>query len=142
MREAASTRVGGLALLAILIGAAGCGAGEPPEERSPARVAGPPGSARIELTPIAARRAGIRTVTVPSAAGGAVPASALVITARGVKVIFENPRRLTYMRTRVRLRRIAGGRAFLAGGPPAGTRVVVTGADELEGVARGVVPEE
>jgi hypothetical protein len=103
------------------------------------------GVPRVILTAQAARRIGIRTAPVRAGRtphhprdAAVVPYAALIYDADGHGFTYTSPRPLTYVRTPIRVRRTQGRLAFLAKGPPAGTRVVTVGAQELLGVEYGV----
>jgi hypothetical protein len=51
---------------------------------------------------------------------------------------FTSPQPLTYVRQKISLDYIQGGKALLVDGPPAGTTVVTVGAPELLGAELGV----
>jgi hypothetical protein len=67
-----------------------------------------------------------------------IPYAAVIYDAEGHAFTYTSPRPLTFVRAPIRVDRTEGRLAFLAKGPPAGTRVVTVGAQELLGVEYGV----
>jgi len=106
--------------------------GEVAPEAAPATLkpVGDTGINRVVLSAHAARRLGIRTSPVR---GSVVPYSALIYAADGEVWTYSQVGPLTFVRHRVVVDRIDGSRAFVGNGPPAGSRVVTTGAAELFG---------
>ena len=95
-----------------------------------------PGSKDIQqvtFTAEAARRDGLQTARVlrRSGQGLAIPYAALIYNGEGDTFTYVSPRPLVYVRTPIRVERIAGDRVLLTQGPPAGTAVVTTGASEV-----------
>jgi multidrug efflux pump subunit AcrA (membrane-fusion protein) len=89
---------------------------------------------RVTFTAEGARRVGLRTEAVASRGRRLlVPYSALLYDAQGKTYVYISPRRLRYLRRQVEVDRIDADRVFLSSGPPAGTRVVTTGATEVYG---------
>jgi hypothetical protein len=140
------------AVAAILAGLviAGCGKAEEfdneaASDQGPSRLQPVKGSdvPRVILTAQAARRIGIKTSLVRAAARGkgnpeVIPYAAIIYDAEGHAFTYTSPRRLTFVRTPVRVDRTVGPFAVLSKGPPAGTQVVTVGAQELLGVEYGV----
>ena len=95
--------------------------------------------ARIRLEEYAAERIDLRTAPVEEESGRlVVPSAALLVDPEGRFWVYTNPEPLVFVRHEVRVISDDGGRAILAEGPPAGTRVVVVGAQELWGAESGV----
>ena len=95
--------------------------------------------ARIQFTAEAAARTGLRTAAVRRSAGRAtVPYAALLYGPQGDTYVYTSPRRLLYLRQKVRVDRIERGRVLLSSGPPPGTRVVTVGAAEVYGTEQEV----
>jgi hypothetical protein len=100
-----------------------------------------PASSALYYT-LAAPRAGLGPggrvrVEVPLAGSGArhkvIPYDALLYDASGGTWTYTTSRPLVFVRRRVKVDYVDGGAAVLAQGPPAGTRVVTVGAEELFG---------
>jgi hypothetical protein len=101
----------------------------------PARVEGEGDAAkRVIFTAEGARRTGLETGTIQRRAGRTVvPYAALIYDAVGDTFVYAITAPRTYVREAVDIEDIRGNMAFLAGGPPAGTTVVTTGAAEVYG---------
>jgi hypothetical protein len=142
-----------VAVTAILAGLAVAGCGKASEfdneaasDEGPSKVEPVKGSdvPRVVLTPQAARRIGIRTSVVRTAASHGhgkaevVPYAAIIYDAQGNAFAYTTTRRLTFVRTPIRVQRAVGPFAVLSKGPPPGTSVVTVGAQELLGVEYGV----
>jgi hypothetical protein len=142
-----------MSVAAILVGltVAGCGKAsefdnEAASDAGPSKLEPVKGSdlPRVVLTPQAARRIGIRTSVVRTAVSNGpgkaevVPYAAIIYDAQGNAFAYTIPRRLTFVRTPIRVARAVGPFAVLSKGPPAGTSVVTVGAQELLGVEYGV----
>jgi hypothetical protein len=127
-RRAAPTLAAGLALLAFL----GCSevVSESETGYEPSKLA----NARVEFTAEAAERTGLRTASVRrSGRRVSVPYAALLYDPEGKTYVYASPRALHYVREKVRVARVEGGRVLLSRGPAAGTRVVTTGAAQVYG---------
>jgi hypothetical protein len=141
-----------IAAIAAALALAGCGKAEEfnneaASDAGPSRLEPIKGSdlPRVILTAQAARRIGIETAAVRAAAApharrdpAVIPYAAIVYDAEGHAFTYMSPRPLTYVRTPIRIDRTVGRLALLSKGPPAGTRVVTVGAQELLGVEYGV----
>ncbi|NCF66543.1 MAG: hypothetical protein GWP61_11240 [Chloroflexi bacterium] len=81
-------------------------------------------------------------VKLPMAAGASrglvVPYSAVIYGLHGETWAYTNPEPQTFIRQPITVDYIEGGQAFLADGPPAGSKVVVVGAQMLYGTDTGV----
>ncbi|MEA2276860.1 MAG: hypothetical protein QOI62_4013 [Solirubrobacteraceae bacterium] len=108
----------------------------------PARVQAVAGSPykRIVLTPLAARRLGIRTAPVRAAGGGRklVPYAAVLYDADGNAYAYASVGPLAFVRSPLAVDAIEGRFAVLRAGPRPGTPVVTVGAAELLGTEYGV----
>ena len=80
-------------------------------------------------------------VTIPLSSGGTValvvPLAAIVRDMSGGSWVYERTDSTTFIRRRVEVSRVFGGRAVLAAGPKRGTPVVTAGAAELFGTEFG-----
>jgi Cu/Ag efflux pump CusA len=106
-------------------------------EHEPGAVETIPGTdhARVTLEERAAQRLGIKTTTIGKRGTSlVVPSSAVFVDPEGAWWVYTNPKPLVFERQKIALQRQAGGFAFFASGPPAGTRVVSVGVPELYGV--------
>jgi starvation-inducible outer membrane lipoprotein len=94
---------------------------------------------QVTFTAQAAQRAGLRTAAVHAGGGRtSIPYAALIYDEEGKTYTYVSRTPLVYVRTRIRVDHIAGGRVVLRRGPPAGTRVVTTGAAEVYSAEFGV----
>lgn len=125
---------------ALLLG----GCGDPPQDEhviaEPVKVEKvQSGPARVTLTERAAQRLGIETVTVEERDGRKVVSSgAVILDAQGRRWLYVSEQPLVFLRHPIRIEREDAGLAWLAEGPPAGTRVVTVGAAELHGAETGI----
>jgi hypothetical protein len=125
------------AFLSLFI--AGCG--QVPEAApgdDPAVLAEVPGTDlhRITLTEHAVERLGLKTeatATDPQTQKLSVAYWAILYDSTGKTWVYTNPDLLVYVRQSITVERINGDVALLTDGPPAGTAVVTTGAEELFG---------
>ncbi len=132
-----------LALIGVVLFAAGCGGSSSSSEESsgPATVYEVDGSdlSRIELTADAVKRLGIATAAVvDSADGKVVPYSAVLYSATGETWVYTSPKALNFIRAEVVVTTIEGDKAFLSEGPAAGTAVATVGVTELFGAESGL----
>ncbi|HEY4234037.1 MAG TPA: hypothetical protein VGM76_11460 [Lacipirellulaceae bacterium] len=89
---------------------------------------------RITLQEEAAKRLDIQTGEVTGdSAQKSMPYSAVLYDTEGKTWTYTNPEPLVFVRHLVTIDHIDGDKAFLADGPPAGTKVVTVGAAELYG---------
>ncbi|MEY2535668.1 MAG: hypothetical protein QOF29_3578, partial [bacterium] len=89
---------------------------------------------RVTLTAEGARRTGLQTARVTRrGARTAVSYDALIYAEDGATYVYTRPEALSFVRRSVVVDRIAGDRALLLRGPPAGTEVVTVGAAEVYG---------
>jgi hypothetical protein len=94
---------------------------------------------RVILTPRAAERLGIETITVRG--GGqetTVPASAVWVGVNGEEWVYTAPEPLVFVRAVISVDRYEGDVAVLSDAPAAGTEVVSVGVAELIGSEFGV----
>jgi hypothetical protein len=139
MRYRSQGLVAGLAIAALALAACESVSTDYVREHEPAHLEGN----RIIMEEKAAERLGIRTVPVREAGGATseslvIPYGALVYDIHGKTWAYTEDEPLTYVRERIRVKRIENGRVILSDGPPAGTEVVTVGVAELFGVEAGV----
>jgi hypothetical protein len=97
------------------------------------------GPAEITLVSKAADRLGVATGEVTSGSDGlVVPYDAVVYDASGGAWAYVEKAPLVYERAPLEIVEVDDEEAFVSSGPPAGTRVVTTGAAELYGAETGV----
>ncbi len=109
-----------------------------PSEGEPAAIAEVPGTDlhRLTLTEHAIERVGIATAVIavdPKTGKLTVPYGAILYDSSGNAWVYTNPEPQVYVRQSITVQRINGDVAVLTDGPPAGTVVVTTGAEELLG---------
>ena len=122
------------------LGVAGCAQAPEaaPSEGEPAEIAEVPGTDlhRLTLTEHAIERVGIATAVIandPQTGKLTVPYGAILYDSSGEAWVYANPEPRVYVRQSITVQRINGDVAVLTDGPPAGTVVVTTGAEELLG---------
>lgn len=95
---------------------------------------------RVTLTPKAAQRLDIQTMTISEEASGRkiAPYASIVYDLAGDAWVYTNPEPLVYIRHGIVIEMIKGRDAFLKEGPPVGTQVVTVGVTELYGTEKGV----
>ncbi len=101
------------------------------------RIAGSEG-ARVTLTDQATKRIGLETAVVKDAPGGLVarltmPNAAVLYDPTGRTWAYVSFAGGSYVRTPITVDHVSGSDAFLSEGPPSGSNVVTTGAQELYG---------
>jgi hypothetical protein len=97
---------------------------------------------RVTLTREAAERLGIETASIQRRGGReVVPDAAVVYDPSGRTFTYASPKPLTFVRRDITVDHIAGTRAVLKSGPPAGTAVVTVGSAELSGLENEYEPE-
>ena len=130
------------ACVAVLTALFVAGCGQSPEaapaEGEPAAIAEVPGTDlhRLTLTEHAVERVGIVTAATavdPQTGKLTVPYGAVLYDSSGKAWVYTNPEPRVYVRQSITVERINGDVAVLTDGPPAGTVVVTTGAEELLG---------
>jgi hypothetical protein len=88
----------------------------------------------VTFTAEGAERVGLETGTVNRRGKQkVVPYAALLYAPDGETYVYTSTKPLRYLREQVRVDRVEGNRAFLADGPPVGTKVVTVGATEVYG---------
>jgi hypothetical protein len=96
----------------------------------------------VTLTKEAAERLGIETVSIKRVGGReVVPDAAVVYDPEGGTFTYSSPKSLTFVRHAITVDHIAGTKAVLTKGPPAGTAVVTVGSQELSGLENEYEPE-
>lgn len=132
----------GAALLAGLLCSCGAAASDAYViQNDPGHVEDLPGSDvdLVTLADGAAQRLQIRTAEVVAAGKRlVVPDEAVFVDTSGVWWVFTNPEPDHFVRAEIHLVRQRDGRAVLASGPAAGTKVVVVGAAELYGIEQAI----
>jgi hypothetical protein len=100
---------------------------------------------RVTMTDRAIERLGLQTgpvteetVSRPPSPRRVVPLSALIYDPAGQTWVYTNVEPRTFMKHKVDVAYIEGGRAVLNDGPPAGTLVVTMAAAEVYGADSGV----
>lgn len=95
--------------------------------------------ARITLTGPAAERLDIQTVPVEQEEEQiVVPSAAVMVDPGGVFWVYTSPQPLVFIRHEISIDHETGDRAYLSGGPPAGTAIVTVGVPELYGAETGI----
>jgi hypothetical protein len=85
---------------------------------------------------------GIKTTAIKKEGGREVlPDAALVYAAEGHTFTYSSPKPNQYVRAEVTVDRIDGRKVILKKGPPAGTKVVTVGSQELVGLENEYEPE-
>ncbi len=96
----------------------------------------------VKFSALGAKKVGLKTAVIRREGGQKVmPYAALLYDAEGRSFTYTSPEPLTFLRKDVKVERVDGDIAVLSAGPPVGTRVVTTGADEVYGTEVGVEPE-
>ena len=133
--------VGATLLVMLATGCGGEGGSAEESESGPAIVTEIQGSdlSRIELTAKAAERLDLQTAAVEQdGTNTVVPYSAVFYSADGETWVYVSPKPLTFLRQRIVVDRIDGGRAILRTGPAAGVKVATVGVAELFGAESGL----
>ena len=98
--------------------------------------------ALVKFSALGAKKVGLQTAVIRRDGEQKVmPYAALLYDSEGKAFAYTSPKPLTFMRKEVKVERVEGDRVMLDEGPPAGTRVVTTGADEVYGTEFGVEEE-
>ena len=96
----------------------------------------------VKFSALGAKKIGLKTAVIRRDDGQKVmPYDALLYDSKGRAFAYTSPKPLTFVRKEIKVERKDGDRVVLAEGPPAGTRVVTTGADEVYGTEVGVESE-
>lgn len=134
----------GLVVCVLLGGCASTGSEEATDD-GPATVEAVKGTdiSRVTLTKAAMGRIDVQFGAVGGDAGATrIPYSAVLYDPDGATWAFVNPEGRTFVRESITVERIDGDTAFLAAGPPVGTKVVTVGAPEIYGAESGVGDDE
>jgi hypothetical protein len=133
------------ALLVAGLGVAGCSKSHHEAAAQAVRVDPIPGTGltRVELSPEAAARIGVRTAPSRVVGGGSrqltlVPYTAILYDPNGVPSVYTSPSPRVYIRHPVALARLSGAQAYVTRGVPPGAMVVTSGGPELLGAETGV----
>ena len=98
--------------------------------------------ALVKFSALAAKNVGLQTAVIRMDGEQKVmPYDALLYDGEGKAFAYTSPKPLTFVRKEVKVEHVDGDRVMLDEGPPAGTRVVTTGADEVYGTEFGVEEE-
>ena len=98
--------------------------------------------ALVKFSALGAKKVGLQTAVIRRDGEQKVmPYAALLYDGEGKAFAYTSPKPLTFVRKEVKVERVEGDRVMLDEGPPAGTRVVTTGADEVYGTEFGVEEE-
>ena len=98
--------------------------------------------ALVKFSALGAKKVGLQTAVIRRVGEQKVmPYAALLYDGEGKAFAYTSPKPLTFVRKDVTVDRVEGDRVVLDEGPPAGTRVVTTGADEVYGTEVGVEGE-
>jgi AcrB/AcrD/AcrF family len=133
-----------IALVGLLVFLSGCG------DSNTSAASGPPPSKLVHkgdkttvvLSSTAAKRIGVQTAAVSKKGHHVVvPYDAVLYEPNGKAITYTSPAPLQYERASVVVKRFKGNSAILKTGPPAGTKVVTVGSDEILGVEEGVEGE-
>jgi len=96
----------------------------------------------VKFSALGAKKVGLQTALVRrDGEQKVIPYAALLYDSEGKAFVYTSPKPLTFVRKEVKAEREDGDRVMLAEGPPAGTRVVTTGAVEVYGTEFGVEEE-
>lgn len=134
-----------IAIAAAVLPLAGCNGGsatamkvEPPNAAAAAKQ-GPGGVMQITLKDIETKHLGIEFAVVTNTGDRlTMPYNALLYDPLGGEWAFSSSEANVYVRTPLKVEAIEGETVFLAKGPPAGTKLVTSGATELYGIEFGV----
>ena len=96
----------------------------------------------VTLNKEASETLGIKTTAIKKEGGREVlPDAALVYAADGHTFTYSSPKPNQYVRAEITVDRIDGRKVILKKGPPAGTKVVTVGSQELFGLENEYEPE-
>ena len=88
----------------------------------------------VKFSALGAKKVGLQTAVIRKDGGQKViPSDALLYDSEGKAFAYTSPEPLSFVRKEVEVEHMDGDRVVLAQGPPIGTRVVTTGADEVYG---------
>ena len=132
----------GLVLVAAGVSLSACGqtstggyeADEPAEPVSKVEPIKGTEAGLVKLSALGAKKSGLKTAVIREDGGQKVmPYAALLYDSEGKPFAYTSPEPLSFVRKEIEVERMDGDRVVLAQGPPTGTRVVTTGADEVYG---------
>jgi hypothetical protein len=93
----------------------------------------------VTFTAEAAARSHVQTARVRrDGAGVVVPYASLIYDEEGKTFVFTSPKRLSFVRAAVTVKRVGGDRVLLSKGPPPGTAVVTVGTAEVYGAEQEI----
>jgi hypothetical protein len=96
----------------------------------------------VKFSALGAKKIGLKTAVIRRDGEQKImPYNALLYDSKGRAFTYTSPKPLTFVRKEIKVERKDGDRVVLAEGPPAGTRVVTTGAEEVYGTEVGVEGE-
>jgi hypothetical protein len=96
----------------------------------------------VKFSALGAKKIGLKTAVIRRDGEQKImPYDALLYDSKGRAFTYTSPKPLTFVRKEIKVGRKDGDRLVLAEGPPAGTRVVTTGAEEVYGTEVGVESE-
>jgi len=96
----------------------------------------------VKFSALGAKKIGLKTAVIRmDGEQKVIPYDALLYDSKGRAFAYTSPKPLTFVRKEIKVERMDGDRVGLAEGPPAGTRVVTTGNDEVYGTEVGVESE-
>jgi predicted RND superfamily exporter protein len=139
----AATPATAILLVGLLVFLSGCSDSKSSASEPPAsKVVESGGKKTVVLSRIAAQRLGVKTDAVKSAGSRTkMSYDAVIYEPNGKAIVYTNPAPLRYVRAPIVVAHFKGKTAVLKSGPPAGTRVVTVGGDEILGVEEGVAGE-
>jgi hypothetical protein len=128
-------------LVAVVALIGGCGGSSKPQTPPPsAALSNTEGSHNVVLSEAGAQHIGLQLAPArPAGSSVVIPYSALVYDQQGNTYAFMRVAPFTYSELKVTIQRISGNRAYVRSGPTPGAEVVTVGAEELYGVASGVL---
>jgi hypothetical protein len=139
--------IGGAAYVAVTHGSSSAAAaGKAEETAATVQPIGKTGIDRIILSPVAAKRLGIRTGVVSTRLVDGrrrltIPYAAILYHANGVAWTYVSPKPHVFVPHDITVTSVNGDVAILKAGPRLGSRVVTVGAPEIWGVAFGSIDE-
>jgi hypothetical protein len=131
----------GLVLIAASVSLSACGEAtseyeEKAGHREPARLEPIKGTdvKRVKFSAEGAKRVGLRTEQVRGdTQRKVIPYAAVIYDPEGNTFTYTSPEPLVYVREKVEVDYVDGGRVVLSGGPSVGTEIVTVGAAEVYG---------
>ena len=96
----------------------------------------------VKFSALGAKKIGLQTAVIRRDGEQEVmPYAAVLYDSEGKAFTYTSPEPLTFVRKEIKVDHADGDRAVLSEGPPVGTRVVTTGAEEVYGTEVGVEAE-